>query len=289
MHSPLNRLSLWIARKRKLQSLFSPLLPKTATFKVIDELQVQIPLNDQTGPSFYLNYGGPSAFYHYEEIEKTELLRALPADGVFLDIGANIGLFTFYLAKLLPQLNCYAFEPDPLLAHCIRNTIKKSHFDRVRVEELCFLDQSKKVELCLHRKNSGGHSIISGNIDPGEQRSRITVQGISLDDWMSRGLIQRLDALKIDVQGAELLVLQGGAHVIQKYRPFILIEMDHSQLLKNDSEWMRFLGTDVLKSYRFRVAGSAQNFSLSELKKVAANQVSHGQLHANYFLMPHVE
>src|SRR5687767_3303147 len=128
-----NRAALWIARRRTLQPFLAYLGPETATFKVIDQIQIEIPLQDRTGPGFYLNFGGPQAFYHYEEGEKLEIIQAMPREGVFLDVGANIGLFSTYIAKLLPKTRCYAFEPSPLLAECIRRTAKQSPFPQIQV------------------------------------------------------------------------------------------------------------------------------------------------------------
>ena len=278
-------LALSIARNRGLQKLFSPFLPQTAAFEVIREIQIEIPLQDQTGPAFYLNHGGPQAFYHYEEVEKVEILRGLPMSGVFLDIGANIGLFSTYVAKLLPKTQCFAFEPNPLLAQCLRKTVEKSPFPQIHVQEVCLSDKVGSVDLYLHKRNSGGHSMIDSSIDLVERDLPLSVQSTTLDRWMQQAPISKVDAIKMDVQGAELLVLQGAKDTILKSRPLLLIEIENENLLKEinaGSKWM----ADLFENFSIRIAGENLKFGVVALPEIAKKEIALGHLHSNYVFTP---
>jgi len=277
-----NGAALWIARRRAFQPLLARLGSKTATFKVINEIRIEIPLQDQTGPGFYLNFGGPQAFYHYEEAEKLEIVRAMPREGVFLDIGANIGLFSTYVSKLLPQARCYAFEPSALLAECIRRTCRLSPFPRIEVQELCLSDREGTVDLHMHRKNSGGNSIIEGNIGTAEQGAALSVKSLTMDTWVSQAQVPRVDVIKIDVQGAEMLVLRGGKKTIERYKPTLLIEIENPNLIPAGTEWRKLLQEMFAESYSVRVAGAVSGFPISEIGKIAAEELGRGFGHTNY-------
>jgi FkbM family methyltransferase len=280
-----NRAALWLARHRGLQPLLAVLGAKTATVKVIDEIRVEIPLLDRTGPGFYLNFGGPQAFYHYEEAEKLEIVRAMPPDGVFLDIGANIGLFSTYIAKVLPQARCFAFEPSPLLAECMRKTVRQSPFHRIQVEECCLSDREGTVELRLHQSNFGGNSMIAGNIGARDQGVALSVRTQTLDAWSAQAELSRVDVLKIDVQGAEALVLQGGRKTIARHRPMVLVEIENRQLAETGSELSKVVSDLFGGGYAVRIAGTVEKSPPHRLTEIALQELEKGREQTNYVFL----
>ncbi len=267
-----NLIALWCARYRFLQPFVRKVLPSTANFKVINEVRIEIPLQDVTGPGYYLNRGGPQAFYHYEETEKLEVIRALPLSGVFLDLGANIGLFSIYVAKMMPRVRCFAFEPSPELAQCIRKTALKSPFPQITVIESCLSDQEGRVDLFLHSRSSGGNSIIPANISSVETSRSIQVRAERLDSWVKRNALDRLDVIKMDVQGAEDLVLLGAQEVLSKFKPTLLIEIDHRGLITQEAKWLGLFRLPAFAGYSARIAGDEHQYQLMELPQVAKRQ-----------------
>jgi hypothetical protein len=120
--SILSRLREWIGGNRFLKQKLRWVLPETAPVRVTDRLGVYVDYRDLTGPSYYLLHGGAAAFYHYEEIEKGEMIRGMSVEGVFVDIGANIGLFSLFVANFLPHSTVFSFEPHPRLHECLSKT-----------------------------------------------------------------------------------------------------------------------------------------------------------------------
>lgn len=284
-----NSLKLWIARHRKLQFVVRGFNLQTASVRVIHEIRIEIPLSDITGPAFYLNYGGPAAFYHYEAIEKIEIARLLPVDGVFLDIGANIGLFSAYLSTLFPSVRCYAFEPHPLLAECIRETVRKSPFPGISVEEICLSDSEGKLNLRLHRRNCGGNSILDGNIGDGEEGDMISVQSRTLDSWVLEKNLSRIDVIKMDVQGAEEQVLSQAGKCLERFRPALLIEIETKRFLDPSSHWKSVLAMLQNLRYRARIAGSADFLSLDQLPKQMSERHAREIEHSNYVFVANLD
>ena len=110
-----NFINVFCSRRRWLKRIFMPLLDDSAVIKLNDfNLDICFNPKDLTGPSFHLAYDLDKGFKNYEEIDKKEILNNLPSSGVFVDIGANIGLFSLFIAKQRADITSYAFEPEPL-------------------------------------------------------------------------------------------------------------------------------------------------------------------------------
>ncbi len=77
--------------------------------------------------------------------------------------------------------------------------------------------------LAWHTNGLGSNAEFAGHVD-------VVVEVDTLDGLCSRGGLTRLDFLKIDVEGAELHVLEGGAKAIEAFRPAILVEIEERHL-----------------------------------------------------------
>lgn len=161
-------------------------------------------------------------------------LRALgrcvrPGDTV-LDVGANAGAYTFFLAELVgPAGRVLAFEPVPWLAASLRAAAA----DRPGVEviEAAVADDDRAgvpFHLDEHEQDgrrAGVYSSLYDIDDPAGRRLRPTVvRQLALDTlWAERGLAPA--AVKIDVEGAEPRVIAGAPRMIAAHRPVLLFEM----------------------------------------------------------------
>jgi FkbM family methyltransferase len=127
-----------------------------------------------------------------------------------IDVGAHIGLFTVYAALRVGLFGkVYAVEPNPyMLSYLLENT---STFPQVTVIECAVSKTEGETTLFLHPRNSGGASLVR------RPRSRyIRVFTKRLDSLISEWNIAQIDFLKVDVEGAELEVLQSLGTEIDK-------------------------------------------------------------------------
>jgi FkbM family methyltransferase len=138
-----------------------------------------------------------------------------------VDVGANIGCHTISYANMNPECKVWAFEPqEKTFGILSRNVARNSLSDRVEIykcglghkEALTTLNSLDKV----WDANMQGHN--KGGIGIGEGGETIKVR--TLDSLNLPGL----DFMKIDVEGAEGLVLQGASETIKKYKPVIFFE-----------------------------------------------------------------
>lgn len=152
-----------------------------------------------------------------------ELIEPLcrPGDCV-LDIGANVGDWTISMAaRVGPLGRVIAFEPVPYLAETIVKTARVNRQSWVDVQQLALGTIDGTTEFSVERGNSGGSRLgrIEGDF------SHITVNTARLDSFFgSRPDINRVDFIKIDVEGFEEAVLRGARASLARFRPGLLFE-----------------------------------------------------------------
>lgn len=164
-------------------------------------------------------------YHHWREIKY--LRRFLQPEMVFVDIGANVGEFTLAAAKLLPHGRVLSFEPHPNIYSYLGRSVELNNFSNVKLYNLALGKEDGALELYgpSDEHNEGMYSLIKGAV-----RSEVvtTVPIQTLDQVVERESLDRLDFIKIDVEGAELFVLQGGAITLERYKPALLIEFSES-------------------------------------------------------------
>jgi FkbM family methyltransferase len=153
------------------------------------------------------------------------IVRQLAAGQTFYDVGANIGFFSLVAARQVGESgNVIAFEPVPENADAIRRNADLNAFDWIIVVDVAVSSSTGEAELVL-AEHPGGAALRSAAMPPDATRC-ITVKTATLDSLVRRKDFPPPDVVKIDVEGAELRVLQGMAGVVQDHRPKIVCEVD---------------------------------------------------------------
>jgi FkbM family methyltransferase len=221
----------------------------------------------------------------YELLQRSlieERLSQCAANPVFLDIGANIGLFSLPLAHRQPGTRVFGFEPHPSNAKCFRESIRINAFKNVGLTEAALGNATGKVSLFLDETDSGGHTTVAENLWNNRAETRgLTVESILLDDFVRQNQIENIDVIKMDVQGAEDEVLKGGAQALKKFLPDLLIEAQHEKVFQ-ESALISTLN-EISPSYRFRTMESPEFLPLENLKEISAKKFSDGVLFADYY------
>ena len=148
-----------------------------------------------------------------------------PTDTVF-DIGANIGWYTVLMSKIIKKGHCHSFEPVPkifnkLKQNCIANNLSKN----LTLNKLALGDGEKNIKIHTFSGLPHGHSSLStlGRTDFKKTKAKM----ITLDKYIEDNEISNLDFIKIDVEGAELKVLEGAKKILKLENPPIwLFEMN---------------------------------------------------------------
>jgi FkbM family methyltransferase len=141
-----------------------------------------------------------------EKAVLTRLLGELRAGDVVFDIGANIGTHTVAFAKVVGEAGCVAcFEPEPVTAVRLERNISLNGLDNVTLMR-CALGARESMELLYvdSRSGSGQHSL-----SPMDERASEEVRVLPGDQLVRSGQLPTPNAMKIDVEGAELDVITG--------------------------------------------------------------------------------
>ena len=160
---------------------------------------------------------------------------ALPSGGVFLDVGAHIGYDTLKASvRVGPSGKVISFEPNPRTLEDLRANIAASHASNVIVEPIACTDREQTLTLydSTSEGNSGGSSLSLANADVARKGTlpSYTVQGRPIDAVVRELGLNRLDVIKVDVEGAEYLVLRGARETLRRFHPKIVMEVIPYQL-----------------------------------------------------------
>lgn len=174
------------------------------------------------------------------EPQIVDLMASLikPTD-VCLDIGANLGTHTMVLADLASRGSVYAFEPSSINAGFLSENIRANCLANARCEQIGLGHQSQIQEL-TNLIGLEGCSFVSPqeNVDDvlmkawGQTLERTTEKVVieTLDNWISKNRIDRVDFVKMDAEGSELGVLEGGQATFARHRPKLIIELNKNAL-----------------------------------------------------------
>ena len=125
---------------------------------------------------------------------------------VFLDIGANVGGYSMAMAALAgPGARILAVEPQPKIFERLTFNIQQNPFGTVKALDCAVADRNGEVTLFIDPRNQGESSVkIVGSVD----QSQLKVQARTLLDLVGQEGFDHVDAIKIDVEGAEDLILE---------------------------------------------------------------------------------
>jgi FkbM family methyltransferase len=157
----------------------------------------------------------------------------------FADVGANIGLYGFLFRTLVDRGFVTMFEPDPRNAQLILRTIQRNGVANVHLLQAAAADANGTLTFLLDDLSGATGSIERGDdavsfvslhhrVNP----TAITVKSVTLDDIFAEP--HDPEFIKIDVEGAELRVLQGSKAVIARSNPAIFFECDENQAQVRD-------------------------------------------------------
>ncbi|HSH96545.1 MAG TPA: FkbM family methyltransferase [Roseimicrobium sp.] len=142
---------------------------------------------------------------HLDAIERQVLARELSKGGVFFDVGANIGVYTLWVASACrDSVRVEAFEPDPTLCGRLAFNLETNGLSQVHLNQVAL------------GRSEGTATLVSGDGNSGENRVEsitspsggFTVRMTTLAEHVRQKGIARIDAMKIDVEGHEMDVLE---------------------------------------------------------------------------------
>lgn len=150
----------------------------------------------------------------------------LPDRGLVLDIGANLGVMSAYLAQKNNSWKMVAIEPIPLHVTVIHRFFRYKKLNNIDIVEKAISDKDGWVEMKVPLEEGMlQHGLASLEIQNDRSGELYQVHAITLDELMGQYPDEMLIGIKIDVENHEWEVLQGGLQTIRKYQPIIMAEL----------------------------------------------------------------
>lgn len=172
---------------------------------------------------------GSIAFGNLETAVQEAMVRHLGPGGVFYDIGANLGFFSLLGAHLVgvDQGRVYAFEAAPDNARAIRGNVELNGISNVTVIDKAVSSHSGTGRLQIVDDQSWSKLEEYGQ-HPYTERT-IDVELVAIDDLLREGQLAPPTVVKIDVEGAEIAVLDGMRETLKRHRPAVICELHDTQ------------------------------------------------------------
>ncbi len=207
-------------------------------------------------PARYIRY-----FQHDYEAENFVFLKSACTPGaVVLDIGAHIGLFSSIAAKNLNNnTTIFAFEPTPNTIAVLQQTIRINKLQQVvqPVRQAMGRQVGTTTFFISENEADNSNSLVSYKED--RKLAAVNVDINTIDNFVSAKKLARLDFIKIDAEGAEYDVLQGGVEVFKQYRPAAILAL-HPEPIAKKGDRMEDI-YDLLVSLQYNIYFNNQPIS----------------------------
>jgi FkbM family methyltransferase len=175
---------------------------------------------------------------HADRAERRVLARHLSPGSVAVDAGANIGIYSQFLARCVsPAGMVHSFEPEPENFARLRAAV--ANLPNVRVNELAISDKTGESVLYVSDDLNVDHRAYTTE---GETRRTVSIRSTTLDDYFKPG--ERVDLIKMDLQGYEFHALRGAQRVLQENPHMeLLLEFWPCGLKQAGVEWTDLVTT----------------------------------------------
>lgn len=169
--------------------------------------------------SEYWTFSGWGGITEAEKAFGKNSLNERESSGVALDVGANIGIFTCFLASVGAK-QVHSFEPIPdTFCRLKKNVLANKLVERCSLNCLAIGRGFDLVTFQVHVRSPGTNRIARSEEKPSQGGSLLQkVASVSLDRYCELAAIRQIDFLKIDVEGMECLVLDGGTGLFRDKR-----------------------------------------------------------------------
>ncbi len=135
--------------------------------------------------------------------------------GVFVDVGANVGYYSVLAARLPGVEQVHAFDVDERPLRCLRRNATESR-GRIVVHEVAIGESTGRCRLLAHAESGQTRTA---------QDSNGGVPMTTLDHWAKTACVERIVAIKIDIEGGELAALRGARQSLLQFKPEIVFEL----------------------------------------------------------------
>jgi FkbM family methyltransferase len=217
------------------------------TVSWLDDLELTLCPGNETSRSIFVTG-------RYEPNEFCLLSKILKPGMTFVDVGANMGLYTLFAARRVGVSGCVlAIEPSSREMETLKGNVEINALNNVRVRQVALSDRASEVELLVARAQNSGHNTLGafGYNTPLDHREKTRTQ--SLDEIVQEERLSKIDVIKMDIEGAELSALRGAVNTLRRDHPLLLLELADRLLQHQNASSAEVLS--LLSQHGYRTFG----------------------------------
>lgn len=216
--------------QHKISIILKKIIPKSLVLPIIEgPLKGKKWIVNSSNLAYYLG--------NFENVEMDLVKDLLHNGDTFYDIGANVGIYTLISSEKVGSTGIVvAFEPLPANVNILNKHIEMNKCNNVKVIECALSNVSGSCKFFEHPDNTMGSISKNGNLE---------VRMMTLDSIVADNIAPPPDFIKMDVEGAESLVLRGGFDVLRNHCPTLLISIHSDQQRIECIELLRGLDYSV--------------------------------------------
>ncbi len=184
-------------------------------------------------------------FSNFYEPEMVLIPKILHNPEVIVDVGANYGPYSFFLSKIYPNSKIFAFEPSTRTFNIFKKIVKKFNLQNVIPikKGLGSIEEKKEIFMPSYYTILAYVSYKNSNKNKEDLTEEIDVT--TLDSFVKRNGLKKLDFIKCDVEGFELQVFKGAKKTLKKLKPIVFVEIEERHTKKYGTN-----PQDVLKLFK---------------------------------------
>lgn len=165
-------------------------------------------------------------FSEFYEPEMALIPRILNDPKVIVDIGANYGPYSFFLSKIYSQAKIFAFEPATRSYNILKKIIKRFGLENVIPVKRGLGSTEETKEICMPMQYTILAYILDKNAQKGKKDITEEIKVVTLDNFVKRNNIPKIDFIKCDVEGFEFEVFKGAINTLKIHKPTVLVEIE---------------------------------------------------------------
>ena len=203
----------------------------------------------------------------YENHKELKVFSSHFREGVtVMDIGANTGVYALHFSrKVGTNGKVYAFEPVPEYFERLKEHIALNNATNIVPVPFALSDQKGTTKMSV----AGGESSLF--LYRTDQFVEVPVT--TLDDFVAENGVDRVDAIKLDVEGAELKVIQGAEKTIQQFKPIMMVEINATTLKAAGTSPEELFQTIVSYGYKAFVIRDGKAIPTTEIVRPMGYQI----------------
>lgn len=240
--------------------LYNKLFPNSSLPVIIHGGLLWIAVNDECNDWIFADC--------YEQVERKFVERYLKEEMVVLDIGAHHGFYTLIASKKVGKSGkVIAFEPSPRELSRLQLHVKINSCKNVKIESYALSDKEGEASFYIvNGRDTGCNCLQKPNVL--EPLQIVNVKTTTLDNYLVKEKLEKIDFMKVDAEGVELSIFKGGTSLLKKTpRPVILCEIADARTKVwgySSSEIIKFLESFNYVWYGLSINGDVVSINESK-------------------------